>query len=511
MALAESWDNLVTAALLGAERGGPSIPLDGELGALLQHAAPPEAPAERRLLAAAAAIDLYRRAGTLLPTGAKAIEPAPAETRPPISRKADIDLRRMLEGTWQEALGEWVAACEKAGRRVRERSLPALLDAAGRHEELRTSIALIMGERGRWLLRHSGTALWRKSFDPPAPDAWDTGTKPERLAFLQHLRREKPAEARQLLETSWAAESPDERAKFLEVLAIGLTMDDEPFLENALDDKRKEVRDAAAELLARLPESRLSLRMFVRASTLISIKKRLLSHPKVDANVPTERTPDMARDGIPEKSNIYGLGEKAFWLSRIVAATPMRFWKETLKLDPMHLVEGSKHSEWHAALMRGLAEAASRQCSNPFARGLLAHWAWELKDREAGEYQETVEMLVRTLPPDEREAALLPYLSGADAFLERELLLTMVRGCRHAWSRDFSEKFTRLLLHTLERENQYYWLKEISSVLAFRVHPDIAPALAARTQGVEKYQSKYLDEFLAIVQFRHDMLKELSQ
>ena len=42
-------------------------------------------------------------------------------------------------------------------------------------------------------------------------------------------------------------------------------MDDEPFLESALDDRSREVRQQAADLLTRLPDSRLALRMAERA------------------------------------------------------------------------------------------------------------------------------------------------------------------------------------------------------------------------------------------------------
>ena len=46
-----------------------------------------------------------------------------------------------------------------------------------------------------------------------------------------------------------------QRASLLAVLAPGLSLDDEEFLETALDDRAGEVREVARQLLSRLPGS----------------------------------------------------------------------------------------------------------------------------------------------------------------------------------------------------------------------------------------------------------------
>jgi hypothetical protein len=50
-----------------------------------------------------------------------------------------------------------------------------------------------------------------------------------------------------------------------------LSMDDEPFLERALDDRDAQVRHKAAALLASLPESRLVRRMIATAGDILTL------------------------------------------------------------------------------------------------------------------------------------------------------------------------------------------------------------------------------------------------
>src|SRR5215207_2123584 len=54
----------------------------------------------------------------------------------------------------------------------------------------------------------------------------------------------------------------------------GLSGDDEPFLERALDDKSKGVRTTAARLLSRLPTSAYATRAVARADTILVAYQR---------------------------------------------------------------------------------------------------------------------------------------------------------------------------------------------------------------------------------------------
>jgi len=139
---------------------------------------------------------------------------------------------------------------------------------------------------------------------------WETGSRPARLLLLAELRGSAPALARSLLESTWATERADDRAAFLATLARGLSIDDQPLLESALDDRSKEVRRAAAELLTSLPDSRRAQRMLARALPLLAWvpaeKPRMLGlrqrqPAKLEIVLPDVCDQPMIRDGIEPK------------------------------------------------------------------------------------------------------------------------------------------------------------------------------------------------------------------
>src|SRR5206468_3036992 len=91
-----------------------------------------------------------------------------------------------------------------------------------------------------------------------------TAGRADRLALLEAVRSSEPARGRDLLASTWARDPAADRAALVGLLAVSLSDDDEPFLEAALDDRSANVRQIAAELLARLPNSRRSARMAAR-------------------------------------------------------------------------------------------------------------------------------------------------------------------------------------------------------------------------------------------------------
>jgi hypothetical protein len=99
----------------------------------------------------------------------------------------------------------------------------------------------VLGERGSWLAAQEPRWAWAAPL--PADDvgreqAWATGERAQRRRLFALLRREQPARARQLLEQGWSEEEPEDRAWLLDALGEGLSPEDEPLLERALDDRR---------------------------------------------------------------------------------------------------------------------------------------------------------------------------------------------------------------------------------------------------------------------------------
>ena len=94
----------------------------------------------------------------------------------------------------------------------------------------------------------------------------------QREAYLKSLRAQDPAKARERFETASASFDARERAAFTGCLGEGLSAADEAFLEALLEkDRSKEVRQTAASLLVRLPESGYVRRMGERLAACIVV------------------------------------------------------------------------------------------------------------------------------------------------------------------------------------------------------------------------------------------------
>jgi hypothetical protein len=371
--MTNGWDELVASALVGTARRPPAVPVadpDSALGRALG-SIPREDP-EGALLTAGAVVGLYRLAGRRLRVDTAPLPAAsPPETLPLCSPAAAARLDAIVGGRFRPVLGEWLSLAAAAGAIVPPDRLPALLDVTTAGAGLRPSALPVIGERGRWLAARNPAWAWAAGGGgSPEEEAvtWATGSAAARRLLLGRLRATDPAAARDRLTSTWTTETPDDRASFVAALASGLSPDDEPFLEAALDDRRKEVRQAAADLLVRLPDSRLAARMAARARPLVrvtgSVRKRF------EVILPTEVDPAMVRDGIVATPPA-GVGERAWWLSQIVAAAPLRTWTEALGPPPARLVELAGAGDAGPLVRRAWATAAARQADEAWALALL--------------------------------------------------------------------------------------------------------------------------------------------
>ncbi len=344
--LAEVWKEATTSALVGVERRPVKAPTyDDPLARVVRGLETAEP--SKRLLGLAAAATLYGRAGHK-----PAIDTAPlsppceSDEQPPCASAPTARLRHILDGTHADLLTEWIELLAGSKCRLPEDVLPELLDLGRQQSRLRPLLRTVLGRRGRWLAaRNADWSYVGGEADLLQPETvWQTGTRPERLAALRALREGDPARGRELLVSTWATEPANDRAAFLEAFEIGLSMADEPFLESALDDRAKTVRKAAADLLPRLPESRLSLRMAERPRACVRWVKGLI-HSHLEVEPPTECDPAMVRDGIEPKPP-QGTGQRGWWLRQVVAATPLTSWSGVITAPPSQVLKVAMKTDW---------------------------------------------------------------------------------------------------------------------------------------------------------------------
>ncbi|WP_327289145.1 DUF5691 domain-containing protein [Streptomyces sp. NBC_01198] len=374
------WDDLVGSALLGTERRRPS----GVVGDAEEAAA--------GLLDAAAAGVVRRRAG---------LRPGVAGERPAVAvadGRAELpDAARQRLGTLlsdrsagsgghrrgsapnlAELLPQWLAAAREEGYAAPPEMLPALLDAARARTDLRADALAFAGPRGHWLATLNPD--WRYALragsgavagpEPEGPEQverlWEEGLFAERVALLTRLRLTAPDTALELLVATWKSERAEDRLMFLDSLRTGLSAADEPFLEQALADRSRNVRATAAELLSALPESALAARMAGRARSCVS-----LGPDGIVVEAPYECDAAMERDGVaPRPPN--GRGERAWWLGQLVDAAPLSTWPARFGgRTPEQIIALPVLDDWQPDLHASWCRAAVRQRDAGWARALL--------------------------------------------------------------------------------------------------------------------------------------------
>ncbi|MET9799389.1 DUF5691 domain-containing protein [Streptomyces sp. NPDC006368] len=525
MTTTTSWDDLVTSALLGTERRAPGADV---------MAAGQDAPVA--LLDAAALQTVRRRAGLLPAPAAAPPEPAPHDDRPPLPEAARRRLAQLLAdraGPAQgggrrgavpdltELLPQWLTAANEQGYRAPASVLPALLDAARARTDLRPLALTFAGPRGLWLARLNPE--WRfalrgasGSAALPAPDdaegvrlLWEEGLFAERVALLGAVRAHDPGAALTLLSSTWSTERAEDRLMFLDSLRAGLRAADEPFLEQALSDRSRNVRSTAAELLSALPHSALARRMAGRASSCVGLD-RTGDVPTISVEAPHECDAAMQRDGVLPHPPA-GRGERSWWLGQLVEAAPLSVWSTRLGgRTPDEIVALPVADDWRDELHAAWCRAAVRQHDAAWSRALLGPPATppdSLAERSR---------LLSTLPADERAVWVADFIA-AHGLSEAFQLLGV---CAVPWS----EPLGRAVVDALDiarDAGSYPWSFSGVMGLAERC---LDPAEAARLEvltavpdepegaspGAGGYWSEAFQRLVATLRLRAAMRAELT-
>jgi hypothetical protein len=301
-------------------------------------------------------------------------EPDP---RPVVRPAAGRRLARMLRGEHPDLLPEWLTAVTARGLRLPPQLLPTLLDRARRDRSADGHLTRLVAEAGgprvRWLagLNPDWEVVLAETLT--GDEAWRLGSATQRRAYLTALHARDPAAARDLITGSWVAAGPEERVMFVNAMADGLSLADEPLLEAALDDRAVEVRSGAASVLHRLPGSALGQRMAERALRCVGMEYGPRG-PRLVITPPTECDASMRRDGIvpgPEALLAQSAGRVRL-LFEMVTRTPLRTWTDAFGLTAAQLV-ALQQVERVPVVFVGWARAAVAQCDPEWTAALIGH------------------------------------------------------------------------------------------------------------------------------------------
>jgi len=292
-----------------------------------------EASVEKKVLLEFATIDLMLRSGANSAQGLDPIPDSPSETR----RVAVASTEPLLEALAEDsnAVIEWAREAEKRGLVAPPLALPGIIQAPKR---IRGYLLPVLGQRGRWLAALMAIDL-----------------EEEETTLLEQAQAD-PARFRDFLAQEYEGMSWQQRADAIRCLAISLSHLDVPFLEAALNDKRKEVREAAYSALVQVLGSSQSQEISQLASPLLNYSKSMF-RKSLQVEPPE---PDSLPKNLPRSGNRAGFGPKALALYDVVRFTSPASWQESAKVSPSELMDMAGKTEYTDALLFGWMEAGLR-------------------------------------------------------------------------------------------------------------------------------------------------------
>ncbi|HEX5503112.1 MAG TPA: DUF5691 domain-containing protein [Thermomicrobiales bacterium] len=540
-------DALVRAALAGTARGGEAVAPDTPAGALVAQL--PDLAPERRLLLLAGARAIERQAGCR-PTSIAAPAPAPDERRPACSPAAARLLGELAAGPHADLLPEALGRLRHAGLRLPPGLLPDMLALGARDADVRPALLATMGERGPWLAAQNPAWRWAAEQLPEAdgalpPDAetlWQEGTAARRLALLRLVRAHDPAHGRDWLAAVWPREKADFRAEAVAALAAGLSAADEAFLETALDDRSKAVRATAGRLLARLPGSALAARMRERADALLGYRppappgglRRLAraiaggepATGTLRVALPDACGPSWQRDGV-EPNPPPEVGERAWWLTQVLALVPVAHWSGRFAATPEALIAAAARGEWGPTVIEGWSRAVPLAPDAGWAAALCAWWdrraeAAPQTERDRAVASELFVALLAHLPRAEAERLVARRLARLGATADQTSPHRWERAAGALpvpWSATFGAACLTILRdtcreHSATQNIPSWWLWTFAAATRALPPACFSDVLAEwpvgdTTRWVVRLWQQQIDQFTETIRLRQRLMKEI--
>jgi hypothetical protein len=514
-----AWQNILGAAAIGTERQELTLSPSGSLlGRALNGLDVSDR--EGALLGAVALASLHRQAGRGAATDSlPPPEPCAAEQLPRCNVAAGRHLARMLGGEFKEVLPEWLAALRRAGLRVPEEHLPALFDKANKERALRPPVVEVMGKRGRWLAAQNPAWSWASA--DLGPDAWETGGLEERLSLLRSLRAKDPREARELLLSTWKGEYAKDREAFLQTFHVGLSDEDEPFLQEAMPDpfgdRSASVWLTAGELLLRLPSSRLARRVVEQVSVLLAYQEPALRGPLIEVKMPDDHGEWARKSKLHvvtwhAVTDTHTLGEKARWLLDAVSWVPPAVWCRLWGKSPGEVLEAALNGEWGEALSRGFIEAAGRHGDAEWAEAVLVDE--RARAVLAGWNNRVAARLVSNIPPERLEAIMLGELAGGrgEPRLDQPTVYLLLE-LRTEWKAELSRAVVAAVKGSVKSDagrDGAWHLESALKQFALYVSHELADELSAGwPEDAHESWRKAVEEFRSVLNFRREALRAI--
>ncbi len=460
------------------------------------------------LAEAAAMLAQVRKAGfPLKDFEGKLPEAAEFEEAADCSFKSTRHLKLILDGKYAAVFPEFLHHLLENGKRLPTEQLPSLMQRPDLNEWW-DLIEMTIGPGGKWLLAQHPD--WKTRLATPENLNWETGSKTQRIALLKYFRKNNPAQAVELLQSTWDTEDYRSKAAFLKELETGLSSGDELFLENALHDSRKEVRQVAAVLLAQIPLSAYAERMFQRALDCLFYEKG-----KWQVSIPDEPDKAALADGIliihPDWK-----GAQSGYLGQVFSKIPPSRWELHFEAEPREVLRLFAKNKWSNTLHKAIAEAAVFHHDEKWMGEMLAFW---FENENSPLWNDPVGIQLLQLAPAEKTNELsIAYLKERKGLPdENDPVFQLLQHNDAPWQNELTLLIVNRLQQWLAKYKGQPWLfahyKQLLGMAGLRCDPALSTTLQKgwdMSAPIWYNWEKDVEEMLNTVFFRKEMIAELN-
>ncbi|MEM8907634.1 MAG: DUF5691 domain-containing protein [Bacteroidota bacterium] len=392
--------------------------------------------------------------------------------------------------------------------------MPELLEQAQQSPTTWKQLRPCIGKRGEWLIRQNPN--WEHLIEEVDPELWRFGRKADRLRLLQHLRQSNPTQGRELLESTWKKEGLRLKKQFLEQLEIGLTATDEAFLEQCLDEGKKELRYIAAKLLVKVENSAYQQRLLKRLKTVLTFQAEA-NTSELLIELPDQLEEEMIRDGIDPSIRWYPGGLKASRLGQMVALLPPAQWQDLSSKTAKATFDLFLANEYAAVLLQGLVESLTLHQNEEWMTLILEHWMAHFDEKIWQKI--SLQPLLEVLPNALFNRLTLAGLQSIVGLPEEQTPVDqLLKLSGQQWSDALTQQFIQQLHQWMNSAEASSWggwnIRQILKQAAYQVNPQLKEILSENwpvETTVWSGWEKEVGQFLQTLYFRQQMAAAFTE
>ncbi|WP_143306337.1 DUF5691 domain-containing protein [Chitinophaga vietnamensis] len=466
------WQSIINTALMGtgrkpADTTGFSGPLQDAADKILGDTSLDK---EEQFLRLSSLAWNYRQAGVSAAAVKGAIITVCEADDKPYTPPAFVNaLKQVLDTQNQTLLVMWLERCVEAGYVLLPEYLPLLLEKGVKNKSLRTLLAAACGKRGEWLGQYNND--WNFSVVVASPeDQWENGTTTQRTELLRSVRETDPAKALSWLQATWPKENAAAKTELLSALHTGLNAGDAPWLESLLNEKSKQVKEAATSLLTHIPGTTLHEKYWAVLAATFQLKKKFLGSTTITVELPKEIDETIFASGIEKLSSSKEISDEQVIILQLIERVHPSKWMQHFNVDATGVINTFQQETFKMylpALVRAVTRFKDRE------------WAITLMNTSHIFYIDTLPLL----PADQQAFYSNKFFDDLP-----EKMIKYIPQFKQEWSLELTQKVMKFCAAHPYQYNQQY-LAEWIRLIPAAIEPELAKIEAPNDMYKSYWQS----------------------